>query len=138
MSTSIHCHIEIKVNGTWEHWSTPVIWSNFELFARMTSMRDYEGDVEPIAESRGLPLDMTTLTAMDVSRIGENGHSHSWLTADEMYKVRDWAYYKWPDSRYAYYYLFGFVFGGDPWDVGDTYFIPEEVTDARFIFWFDN
>jgi hypothetical protein len=102
-----------------------------------------DGSVEPIAEPRGVPMDVSETVAMHINWWDCDGHSHSWLSKEEMKVVYDWANERWPDSRNQYcglyWGLFGYLFGDCVWDVGDPdYDIPAEVTDARIVFWFDN
>ncbi len=54
MGCDIHCHIEIKVEGTWHHYSAPNVDRSYRLFARMAGVRN-TGGVKPIAPNRGLP-----------------------------------------------------------------------------------
>jgi len=39
MSCSIHLHIEVKVDGTWEHYGEPSINSNYQLFEKLAGVR---------------------------------------------------------------------------------------------------
>ena len=34
MGTDMHLHIELKIDGRWEHWSAPRIDRNYEFFAK--------------------------------------------------------------------------------------------------------
>jgi len=140
MGCDIHGHVEFKKDGVWHNWSTVDIDRNYYLFAKMAGVRNcYDDPIEPIAEPRGVPMDVSETVAMHINRWDCDGHSHSWLSKEEMKVVYDWVNEKWPDSRNQYWRLFGYLFGDYVWDVGDPDCgIPAEVTDARIVFWFDN
>jgi hypothetical protein len=145
MGCDIHAHGEVKINGEWHHWSQPYISRRYSLFARMANVRNHEGDdwIEPISKPRGLPEDVTYLTKFDSDRWGVDGHSHSWLSGEELDQLE-----KWTDAEFKKYetegwwnlchHAIGYVFGNG-WDVKkypNDY--PDGVEDARLVFWFDN
>jgi hypothetical protein len=141
MGCDIHAHVEVKIDGQWKHWSNLNIRRCYELFAKMANVRNYEYDderVEPIAEPRGLPLDMTDLTAMDANRWGCDGHSHSWLSGSEMKVVQKWIGELYPKCS-DFWAVFGYVGGNYPWDYEcEDCKIHPGWTDSRVVFWFDN
>jgi hypothetical protein len=141
MGCDIHIHVEVKVNGTWHHYSHPSIARNYSLFARMANVRN-GGNIAPISEPRGLPPDVTFTTKIDCDHYGNDGHSHSWLSAKEVAALLEWQ-----NSREIYSPAWSFatslgcLFSGTwDWDLHpedlDAY--PPGFEDARLVFWFDS
>ena len=141
MGCDIHLHIEIKLNGKWEHLGNPNIDRNYRLFAKMAGVRNYN-NVTPISGPKGLPENLTTLTKFDADYWEGDMHTASWLDANEIAEMS--AFLDGLNTEKERYdlewnvlhcYLFGNSFAGL-----DKY--PEEnqkcVTDVRFVFWFDN
>ena len=131
-------HIEVKLKGEWRHYSTPDVYRNYDLFAKMAGVR---GSVEPIANPRGLPNDIDPITAIDYERWRGDAHSMSYLSAEELGQVQAW----WKENRYegASYSPFGYLFGNafDAWvkypqDVDELR--SRGIEDVRAVFWFDN
>lgn len=146
MGTDIHLHIEIKVNGKWEHYNKPKIDRNYELFAKLAGVRIVKG-IEPISLPKGLPEDLSAITKMHADWQSEFQHSHSWLDVNEIREVEEWwkKYYlkhwhthstegvSYIESQWGY--LFGDAisgFGAFP----ESY--PAEIEDVRMVFWFDS
>lgn len=142
MGCDIHLHTEVKINGTWHHYGIPNVDRNYTLFAKMAGVRN-NGEVEPIAEPRGLPPDVTGLTQFDSDHWNGDGHSHSYLLANEIVQLKEWIEGErdrlsdrstWWQSR-----MFGYLFGND-WTDFMQYPTdrPKGLEDIRFVFWFDN
>ena len=135
MGCDIHLHTEVKINGTWHHYSCPDV----DLFAKMANVRNNRS-IEPISLPRGIPEDATFLTKFVCDVYGVDGHSHSWLNAEEIFILYQ-EFGPMPDA--CFNLAFGYFFGND-WDTfwkyrnGNSNIIPEGVEDVRFIFWFDN
>lgn len=129
MGCDIHVHVEIKLNGKWEHYSVISLERSYILFGKMAGVRSDE--VEPIAQPRGLPSDMSVVTVHDAEYWGRDGHTHSWLTREEAGEVQKW--YKEKFGNHAP--LFGYVFSS--YIRSDLGHVPE-VTDVRIVLWFDN
>lgn len=137
MGCDIHAHLEIKIAGKWEHYSTLNIRRNYWLFGRMAGVL---GDAEPIAQPRGLPSDISLVTKMEVECYGEDGHTHSWLTPTEVGSVQAQHESQAPDGDEMsvwrqWGYLFGNSIGG--W-VKHPKDYPAAIEDVRLVFWFDN
>lgn len=98
---------------------------------------------------KGLPASLSRITALSVERMGLDGHTFSWLTADELGAVQTFhgdygkehravTQAEWV-GRYEATKQWGYLFGVD---VGgftayrDEY--PKEIKDVRLVFWFDN
>ena len=139
MGCDIHLHIECKINGEWYHYNHPDVKRDYDLFAKMAGVR---GDIDPISEPRGLPDDITFLTQFDAEvHWGIDGHSHSYLTVEEIQRLKEWYETQLPPAAplFRFYDIFGFLFGNSfdgilkyPNDY------PFGVEDVRFVFWFDN
>jgi hypothetical protein len=147
MGCDIQLHTEVKINGQWHHYGAPSVDRNYTLFALLANVRNDEpGDkwyVTPISEPRGLPADATALTKFDSDRWGLDGHSHSWINAEEIARVAEFANSKkWRGRDGSAFWEadnFGYLFGNN-WS-GFTKYPegrPEGLEDVRFVFWFDN
>lgn len=137
MGCDIHIHAEVKIEGKWEHYDQPDCRRDYDLFEKMAGVR---GDIKnAIAAPRGIPEDASTMTKFDAERWDSDGHSHSWLSAQEIYELAEW-----DEARSKTRTVFGREW--DQWLFGNSYsgFIkypedrPEGVEDVRFVFWFDN
>ncbi len=136
MGCDIHTHIEVKIGGQWHHATAPHIRRNYNLFSLMAGVRAESDSPKPIAEPRGVPGDMSVVTRLDYERMGTDGHTHSWLTGEEIERVIEW--HEANERRGAIdarLWQWGFLFEGG--------FSPAEhaedgVEDVRAVFWFDN
>lgn len=148
MGCDIHLHIEVKIDGQWEHYGAPYVSRWYALFAKMAGVRDY-ANATPISAPKGMPEDVTKLTRIDCEYLGIDGHSHSWLGLDELMQLEDWL----KDQRdewlthsdtqsinLEHHVLHTYLFGNS--FTGPRRFPSEErepkVQDVRFVFWFDN
>lgn len=142
MGCDIHLHTEIKLNGKWEHYTAPRIGRNYDLFARMAGVRNYD-KVSPIVEPKGAPDDMSVVTAFDYQEWEPDAHSASWFNADEitaLYKspeVRDYEAIR--RDRGDFHSFADYLFGND-WKFYSAYrdHYPQQIEDIRWVFWFDN
>jgi len=136
MGCDIHVHIECKIAGQWHHVNAPNIRRNYNLFALMAGVRAGKDSPKPMAKPRGVPDDMSVITRIDYERMDTDGHTHSWLTGDELERVIRW--HEEDEGRDAIHVRlrqWGFLFEGS--------FSAEEhaghgVEDVRVVFWFDN
>lgn len=135
MGCDIHIHAEVKINGSWQHYDQPCCDRNYLLFEKMAGVRGEAKNA--IAAPRGVPGDATEMTRFDSARWNGDGHSHSWLSAEEIALLAEWWAREYPKDLWPKW---------DQWLFGNAYsgFIkyPEDrqggVEDVRFIFWFDN
>lgn len=132
MGCDVHMHIEIKIQGTWEHWGNPQVPRNYEVFARLAGVR---GDAEPIDRPRGLPGDATTATQWDSYRWGDDAHSHSWISSAEAADLMSWSDAEKLDYHRRWDWVAGTDFRGFI-DFPDDR--PKGLDDFRLVFWFDN
>ena len=146
MGCDIHIHIEVKVDGCWEHYAAPNVGRNYSMFEKMAGVR---GDEEnAISPPKGLPDDMSHVTEKSAERWGGDGHSHSWLSLPEIAELSDWLSDNPDNTKTAlnlmarsleydvlHTYLEGNSFKGFLNYPEDR---PDWIEDVRFIFWFDN
>lgn len=140
MGCDIHLHTEVKIDGKWHHYGAPNVPRSYRLFGLMAGVRNDE--VEPIAAPRGLPDDISEVTALSAKRWGSGAHSHSWLSSEEL-AILDERWYalgmgRTLESDLEHHY-FGYL-EGNSWAGFSRY--PDErpkgIEDVRFVFWFDN
>ena len=106
MGCDIHVYTEALYDGKWicrdyfqlnryhekypnqTKYEVVPIYTNrdYELFATLANVRNYD-DVPYISTPRGLPDDISDTIKEEAERWGRNGHSHSYLTAKELF---DW------------------------------------------------
>ncbi len=148
MGCDIHLHIEVKLNGKWEHYAAPYINRWYRLFGAMAGVRNK--DEEPIAAPKGFPSDASELTRIIREDYGADGHTDSWLGHNEIMtledRLRKWQVEDGDKGRALEYDLEWGVLHtclADSsftahWRCGDWHYLPAGVTDVRFVFWFDN
>lgn len=138
MGCDIHAHFEIKVNGEWVHYSKPNIKRNYRLFTKMAGVRDTK-DVYPISPPKGLPGDISKVTALENKWWGNDGYSHSWLDKNEIREVIRWHKQISEPFWMVSYEQWGYLHG-NTWDYFDEYRedYPDEIEDIRLVFWFDS
>ena len=135
MGCDIHLHTEIKINGTWHHYSHPDIGRCYSLFEKMAGVR---GDPENAIDGpRGLPHDITLITQIDAERWEGDGHSHSYFDAEEIQILFKWIEHAPEDDRWESRYQFGYPFGKG-WNLEDLKDLDVGIENIRFVFWFDN
>lgn len=108
MGCDIHLYQEAKIGGKWtstDHWHVNAEEGlhipygghlydgrNYRLFAVLANVRNGHGfagiktgvPVAPIDEPRGLPHDCCPELKKEVDGWGQDGHSHSWLTLEDL------------------------------------------------------
>lgn len=133
MGCDIHAHIEVKINGKWEHYSCPPFIRCYALFERICGVR---GEVEKaFAPPRGLPNDLNIVTQVCYNKQHRDAHSMTWLSKDEFCELITYAETAIPGLEMFQHkhigYLTGNSFNLHP---GSN---PKEITDVRLICWFD-
>lgn len=60
---------------------------NYSLFGALANVRNYYDNI-PICEPRGIPEDASKVVKKEANRWGLDGHSHSWVTAKELFDYK--------------------------------------------------
>ncbi len=130
MGCDIHSHVEVKIAGQWHHYSTPPLQRDYTLFERICGVR---GEPEnAIAIPRGLPENLSIVTAVCYAKEKPDAHSCTWLDRRELCDLIDWENSRRSFPHHQFGYLTGNSFHLHP---GSN---PPEIEDVRFICWFDN
>ena len=92
MGCDIHMCIEVR---SFEKWSAAILSEatydvrNYILFSWLAGVRNYhEKEIVPLAAPHGLPPDLSAAVRDEFEDLGNEGHSHSWLTAEEVLSAR--------------------------------------------------
>jgi hypothetical protein len=86
MGCDIHIHAERKTSsGGYERIPDlePFGDRRYGTFGFLAGVRNYSG-IQPIAEPRGIPEDISSDVATDYNDWGFDAHSASWLSVDEL------------------------------------------------------
>lgn len=135
MGTDIHAHVEVKVGGKWLHFNAPHVDRDYRLFTKLAGVRDVE-DVEPIAQPRGLPDDVSDVTRILYERERRKSHSESFITRGEIELLSDWYIKHRPKEHHGLEGVFGYI-DGNPLHALGGGSEPELFEDVRIVFWFD-
>lgn len=136
MGCDIHVVLERRWNNRWVgvnkfEYSKPDRYRaytrerNYQRFTALANVRGH-GGLDP----RGLPKDISDLTAMEVDGWSGDGHSHSWVTLDDALKI-------WLDTEFTE--RFDKEMLKRITDFPKYYYFGVEDDEAyRIVFWFDN
>ena len=139
MGCDIHVHIEVKLDGRWEHYANPSVLRHYTLFTLLANVRS-TSEIKPISEPRGLPEDCNGLTRYELEH-GEY-HSHSYLDLKDLKKAnKTWIKYMGMEDWTVWGALFGeeqpYLFDdwkdSFPFDNRDP-----KIEDVRIVFAFDS
>ncbi|MCB6366621.1 hypothetical protein LI291_10600 [Intestinibacillus massiliensis] len=136
MGCDIHVHIEVQNEaGKWLHHSAPDVKRDYGLFALMAGVRNY-GKVQPIAEPRGLPDDISEVTSAEWEPYADNWHTPSYLMADELPELQQ----RYQELRHDLHSLDTDLEYGvfHTYVAGNSLSSHEGWKDLRIVFWFDN
>jgi hypothetical protein len=146
MGCDIHLHIEVLLNGTWEHYAAPRVKCWYALFGVMAGVRDTEQ--VPISAPKGFPRDASALTRVIREDYGIDGHTDSWLDHEEIMRLEDWLAEQQRIDKLPFpgYDLEAVILNTTMcgnrftsyWRYNDVSYLPTGITDIRFVFWFDN
>lgn len=137
MGCDIHCHVEVKFNDKWHHYTFLRISRHYLLFAKMANVRN-DAKVTPIDKPRGLPNDITDMVKFIYKQWENDAHSQSYLTSKEVIDLCQWiqeSFINPNDILSSFGYLFGNYYKDFHLYHED---FPEELQDFRWVFWFDN
>jgi hypothetical protein len=139
MGCDIHLHVEVKIEGKWQNWTAPNLDRNYDLFAKMADVRNYNQGTVPISKPKGLPEDISVVTKLSYDHWGVDGHSHSWLGYGALTVLEEWInnqeHLEGHRKVWEFDRMFGWFLGNGFLDKGSW---PDGVDDVRFVFWFDN
>lgn len=123
----------VLVSGDEPDWESnrsmtmePYNGRNYVLFAILADVRNGFG-IEPITAPRGIPEDASAFYKREVEKWGADGHSHSWLTLDELRRF-DWG----KDADSVGYFLTETMPRLEAIEKRD------DVEEMRLVFFFDN
>ena len=113
MSCDLTVHVEIKLNGKWEHYNHVRCFQDYTFFGIVGGVRE-EGI--QIFENKGFPEDLTAITLLNKNKYEDCLHNASWLTPDELL-VCVQAFNKQSNDKVAHLLerSFGYLFGGCIW-----------------------
>lgn len=152
MGCDIHFHIEVKINGHWEHYACPRIVRDYDTFAYMANVRNYN-HIEYLSKPKGLSSDLSVITKLHYVQMHEDAHSASWLDLNEIKKLdiflKKLAAEDPHTQNKAYFLEYNFThcclfrnwfseFGLSGEETEEDLDFPQELEDVRFVFWFDN
>jgi len=147
MGCDIHAFLEIKIDDKWEHYAPLPLKRDYDFFGKLAGVRVKKYD--PIAAGRGLPKGVSKTTDFHLIDMEGDDHSHSWISAQELYALKQWlkereSDYPWGDYRDGKdrkeYHDFGLWL----FENSISGFIeypedrPKGLQDIRMVFWFDN
>ena len=141
MGCDIHFHIEVKVNGSWEHYGSPDINREYNVFAILGNVRGGEhGTFIPVSDHRGIPEDATIITKMCYEDIADDAHGMSYIDRNEFHILQE-RLNKLNGSDPSHdleYHLLHTYLMGNSFEYAEYKSNLYELEDVRFIFWFDN
>jgi hypothetical protein len=142
MGTDIHLHVELRVNGRWEHYAMPSVDRWYSLFGVMAGVR---GGEQPIVQPKGVPEDMSVITRLCYEYDGQDAHTASWFNEEEINRLSCWLEQKQKLNQYSGYSLeYGVLKGTYLFGDGLTDFktcpgcLPKGCDSVRLVFWFDS
>ncbi len=99
-------------------WIVEPIFSdrNYTLFATLADVRN-SGDVTPIDDPRGLPVDVSKKVKEESEWWGADGHSHSWFLASELFAYK---------AKRPFYKVTGMISSTDAFYLDEFGTIPKE------------
>lgn len=101
---------------------------NYSVFAALADVRNYQSQIAPITQPRGIPEDASPDTKTEHARWTSDAHSASWLTLAEVLA------YNWGEVPHASEF---WAWAKSLRD-GPTRLHFRDTTRIRLVFWFDN
>jgi hypothetical protein len=136
MGCDIHLFIELKIDDRWEFYAHPDINRWYDFFGILAGVRSLE---EPLVPPRGIPNDLSGTVKLYWKRWEADGHTPSWITTKEFPKLQKWLQqYKLSLEETIFNGVYFFDYSFFEWkEVVQTQGFTN-LTDIRFVFWFDN
>jgi hypothetical protein len=143
MSTHILVHVEIKLDGKWEHYAAPDVEDKYDLFAKMAGIRAEGTGIVPIVAPKGLPEDITRVTRMDWQR-SSDFHTPSWMNEEEIDALSEWLRVEGTRKKWEFDFLYleigvlhTYLFGCTLTEfISGSYDHLKEIEAVRLVFWF--
>lgn len=139
MGCDIHVYAEIKVKDVpgWHYYGQVPMNRNYDLFRRIARLPGESQSVTPISEPRDWPAAVSLVANLHRQDWGSDGHSHTYLSSQEVIDLYDWAI---AALNYPQYWIGESYLFGTSWHTfrkfPDDY--PEFVEDFRWLILFDN
>lgn len=137
MGCDIHLHIEVKIDGTWQHYANPWVGRSYDLFTLLAGIRS-TGNFKPIAEPKGLPADCNPLTRFILDYA--DFHSHSHLDIKDLARAnKRWVKYHGSEDYTIWKAMFEDPYFLDNWQ--DPFPFKDrnpKIEDIRIVFAFDS
>ena len=136
MGCDIHAYWEVKHKEKWMPWGEARTERWYYPFALMAGVRDYANDM--IYKAKGLPEDVTDLVKSISDSSSSDGHTHSYLSADELKKVYETVRddldvdEEMVDALRHWFEALEHVCA---WEIVRE---TEPIEDVRLVFWFDS
>lgn len=141
MSKNLNLHIEIKINGTWHHYSNPSFKQDYNVMSKLIDDSYFEhivndnADFTSIGGSNDVPNNLTFLTKKSIEFSLEEGNI-TVLNSEQIKGFVNWIMNK-TNENFIYYSDFLFTVFNDicypvKKDNGDYEY---EVEDMRYIIW---
>lgn len=105
MSTTLYAHVEVRLDGRWEHFSAHSIAKNYLLCAaingtRADDLRPGREIPKPAYGTKGIPADATAVTKTCIAcEVAESPRNACTLDADQIAAVQDELYRVRPEVR---------------------------------------
>jgi len=139
MGMDVRIHSEVKIAGKWHHHCEFRPEQNYEMFEKMAGPVGLKDDgIVPISQPKGLPDDVSELTALSYEYWKGSVFAASWFGPDEIVSLYEFLMLHFKNSyihqNFPYYNgkgFDGFVLYREDW-------VDAGVEDVRFVFWFDN
>jgi len=88
MGCDIHGYLEVKIKERWNSIKEIPKDRAYDMFGILADVRNYV-NAKPISGPKGVPEDASDFVAQEIVDWDIDGHSHSWLTWEEISKY-DW------------------------------------------------
>ena len=139
MATGIHAFGEVKIAGKWHLHSKFEIGQSYSLFNKIAGINTEHYSEDILVPLKGMPEDVSLVPLRYFQNLHEDAHSATWFSQSEIKELIDWMKRK---GRYTCSDIdqtFGYVFG-QYWSnaLSHKEYIPKDLEDVRFVFWFDN
>ena len=88
-------------NYDWKNRKDMAFYSgrNYDLFAKLADVRNWNNSITPLAEPKGVPDDASYAYNINASEMNGDGHSHSYFTLDELLDSGvDWNEFNFTDT----------------------------------------